>query len=183
MDADRDDRELIEGTLGGRLQDFEVLVERHQKTLHAYVLRMLRDPAAAEEVVHEAFVRAYSHLARFRGGASFKTWLHQIAINECRNRFRAARRRAEVALDDVAESELFELADEGDAGERQALHAGLERRIAELPPRQRSVLNLRVFSDLPFKEIARLEGITENSAKVSYHHAVMKLKQWLRFEK
>ena len=180
MDADRDDRELIAGTLAGRLQDFEVLVERHQKMLHAYVLRMLRDPAAAEEVVHEAFVRAYSHLARFRGGASFKTWLHQIAINECRNRFRAARRRAEVALDDVAESEL---AAAGDEGERQAARAGLERRIAELPPRQRSVLNLRVFSDLPFKEIARLEGITENSAKVSYHHAVMKLKQWLRFEK
>jgi RNA polymerase sigma-70 factor (ECF subfamily) len=173
---DRDDRDLIAGTLAGRPDDFEMLVERYQKMLYAFVHRYVQDRDAASEIVHESFVRAYTHLARFRGGSSFKTWLHQIALNECRSRYRSIRRRGEVALDDVAPTEL---ANDTQEGERHAERASLERHIAELPPRQRAVLGLRVFSDLPFKEIARIEGITENSAKVSYHHAVIKLKRWL----
>ena len=55
----------------------------------------------------------------------------------------------------------------------------VERFVEKLPPRQRSVLALRVYSDLPFREIARVEGISENSAKVSYHHAVKRLKRWM----
>jgi DNA-directed RNA polymerase specialized sigma24 family protein len=55
----------------------------------------------------------------------------------------------------------------------------LRRLVGQLPPRQRAVVTLRVSGDLPFKEIARLEGISENSAKVSYHHAVTRLRQWL----
>jgi RNA polymerase sigma-70 factor (ECF subfamily) len=51
--------------------------------------------------------------------------------------------------------------------------------IARLPPRQRAVVTLRIVGDLPFKEIARLESISENSAKVSYHHAVTRLREWL----
>jgi DNA-directed RNA polymerase specialized sigma24 family protein len=55
----------------------------------------------------------------------------------------------------------------------------LERLVVRLPLRQRAVVTLRVFSDLPFKDIARLEGISENSAKVNYHHAIVRLRQWL----
>jgi RNA polymerase sigma-70 factor (ECF subfamily) len=63
-----------------------------------------------------------------------------------------------------------------------ALGATVERRVAELPRRQRSVLGLRIWSDLSFKEIGRLLGTSENSAKVNYHHAIRKLKQLLSEE-
>jgi len=174
-----DDNDLIRGTLAGRQQDFEVLVERYQKMLYAFVFRSLRDGHAAEEVVQATFVRAYTELARFRGEATFKTWLHQIALNQCRALFRSRRVRRAVPLDDVPEGALPRSDDDL---EQRAAHASLERLIARLPPRQRSVLSLRVFSDLPFKDIARIEGITENSAKVNYHHAVTRLKQWLAHE-
>jgi RNA polymerase sigma-70 factor (ECF subfamily) len=174
-----DDNDLIRGTLAGRRQDFEVLVERHQRVLYAFVFRSLRDADAAQEVVQATFVRAYTGLARFRGEASFKTWLHQIALNQCRAFYRSRRTRRSVALDDVPESALPRTGDDLAAGANRAC---LERLVARLPPRQRSVLNLRIFSDLPFKEIARIEGISENSAKVNYHHAVTRLKQWLAHE-
>lgn len=170
-----DDRELVQGALAGRQQDFEVLVERHQRALYAFVWRYLREDDAADEVVQASFVQAYTHLRSFRGESSFKTWLYQIALNRCRALRRSGKAHQEVPLDEVGESSL--------AVEEQATsgwRARLESLVARLPPRQRAVVSLRVFADLPFGEIARAEGITENSAKVSYHHAVKRLRQWLK---
>ena len=84
-----EDRALIEGTLAGRQQDFEVLVERYQEMVYAFVYRYLRDADGADDVVQSTFVQAYTHLHQFRGTASFKTWLHQIALNQCRSRSRS----------------------------------------------------------------------------------------------
>jgi RNA polymerase sigma-70 factor (ECF subfamily) len=144
--------------------------------LYAFAYRQLQDADPADEVVQATFVRAYTQLAHFRGEASFKTWLHQIALNECRALYRRGRVRRTVPLDDVPESALPWSVDSAD---QQAARADLERLVGQLPQRQRRVLSLRIFSDLPFKEVARIEGISENSAKVNFHHAITRLKQWL----
>lgn len=162
---------LIARALDGHEDAFETLVERHQRRLHALAQRVLRDPDEADEVTQRTFVRAFERLRTFRGEASFGTWLHRIAMNECRDILRS--RRRDVALDDVPEERL----------EAPAAVAPLGRRLTalvdDLPPRQRSVLALRVFGELPFAEIARAEGITENAAKVSFHHAVRRLQGWI----
>lgn len=170
---------MIRGTLAGREQDFEALVERHQRPLFAFVCRYLGDEAAADEVVQAAFVQAYTHLARFRGDSSFKTWLHQIALNHCRALHRAGQRRREVPLDEVDEASL---ADRGERSETAGWRARIEALVARLPPRQRAVVALRLFGDLPFRDVARAEGISENTAKVNYHHAITRLRKWLRAE-
>jgi RNA polymerase sigma factor (sigma-70 family) len=169
-----DDLRLIRGTLRGRREDFGTLVERHQQPLYGFVFRQVGDADAADDVVQTTFARAYAALRTFRGDASFKTWLHQIALNECRARFRRDRQRREVSLDEAADV-AAPAGDAADAADRSALLANIER----LPPRQRNVLMLRVFGDLPFKEIARLERTSEGSAKVSYHHAVKRLREWM----
>ncbi|MGH7820216.1 MAG: RNA polymerase sigma factor [Candidatus Binatia bacterium] len=171
-----EDPELVRGTLRGRLEDFERLVERHQKALTRLARSELGDAATADDVVQATFVEAYVHLGSFRFEASFRSWLFRIAINRCRSLHGSRRGRQEVALDEVPEGEIPVGADPAD----RALRARLEREIERLPPRQRAVLRLRVFGDLPFAEVARIEGISEGSAKVSYHHAVKRLKEWLR---
>lgn len=167
-----DDFELVQGALAGREEDFEALVERHQRALYAFAFRLLGgDAAAADEVVQAAFVRCYAHLRGFRREASFRTWLFQIALNQCRA---ARRRRPEVPLDDVPEAQLaVEPAEVG-------WHRRIEALVGRLPGRQRAVLSLRLFGDLPFRDVARAEGISENNAKVSYHHAIAKLRRWLK---
>lgn len=170
-----DDTTLIRQTLAGRRGDFDILVERHQRPLYAFVFRIVRDQDLAADIVQATFIRAYTRLGQFEGRSSFSTWLHQIARNECRARRRASRLQREVALEDSAITDIA-------APENQT--AGwkhkLEELVARLPLRQRSVLTLRVFSDMQFKSIAEVEGISENAAKVNYHHAVMRLRQWLR---
>jgi RNA polymerase sigma-70 factor (ECF subfamily) len=88
--------------------------------------------------------------------------------------------RQHVALDAVDEALL---AIPPETGDRSAgWKVKFERLIARLPLRQREVLTLRIFSDLPFKEVARVKGMSENSAKVNYHHAITRLRAWLREE-
>ena len=172
-----DDAQLVAGAIAGRHDCFETLVERHQRSVHALVYRWLGDRAVADEVVQATFVRAYTHLVDFRGDAPFRSWLYGIALNQARTLQRDRRRGRTVPIDDVAEGDLPQV--EG-AAEGGWLRDRVVESIARLPPRQRAVVTLRVVGDLPFKEIARLEGISENSAKVSYHHAVTRLREWLR---
>lgn len=170
-----DDRAVIERVLAGNRDDFETLVERHQQSLHAFVMGYLRDPDAADEIVQMSFVRAYTNLAHFRGEASFRTWLHQIALNLCRAEWKQRHRAAQVSMDDIPEP-----ADPGaDPAAGSGSAAQLRVLVERLPPRQRSVLSLRIYADMPFKEIARALGITENSAKVNFHHAVTRFREWL----
>ncbi len=171
-----DDASLVAGTLAGRQECFEVLVERHQRSIHGLAHRWLGDHAAADEVVQATFVQAYTHLVDFRGEASFRSWLCGIALNQARSLQRARRRERSVPLDEVPEDALPQV------GEPSAGNEARDRLVLlvqRLPPRQRAVVTLRVAADLPFREIARLEGISENSAKVSYHHAVTRLRQWM----
>lgn len=168
---------MIRGILRGRRDDFALLVERYQRPVYAVVLRLLGDPDAADEVTQIVFIRAYTALRTFRGDASLKTWLLHIATNECRSWARRNQRRRDVPLDDVAEPELE---DSSPRAEDYAERRGLERHVRRLPQRQRSVLALRVYGDLPFAEIARIEGITENAAKVNFHLAVKQLREWLQ---
>jgi RNA polymerase sigma-70 factor (ECF subfamily) len=167
-----DDADLVARALAGDEQAFEALVERHQRRIHALAQRVLRDHDAADEATQRTFVHAYERLRGFRGEASFATWIHRIAMNECRDILRAQRQH--VPLDDVPEHRL------GVTPEAQApLGPRLRALVALLPPRQQSVFALRVFGELPFGEIARSEGITENAAKVNFHHAVHRLREWL----
>lgn len=174
-----DDGALIRGTLAGRRADFDVLVERYQKPLYAFAYRFVHDHDQAADIVQTSFLQAYTHLAQFSGRATFKTWLHQIALNQCRQLHRSDHTRQHVRLDDVPEADLTAPTAETE-GATAGWKAPLERLIARLPLRQREVLTLRIFSDLPFKEIARVEGMSENSAKVNYHHAITRLRGWLR---
>src|SRR5262245_40572378 len=105
-DAALDDASLVAAALAGRLECFEALVERHQRALHALVRHWLGDDTAADDVVQTAFVQAYTHLADFRGHASFRSWLCGIALNQVRTQWRARRHEHTVSLDDVPEATM-----------------------------------------------------------------------------
>jgi RNA polymerase sigma-70 factor, ECF subfamily len=171
----RDDLDLVQGTLGGRREDFVVLVERHQRSLQRFVEQQVGDRAAADEIVQMTFVQAYTRLASFRAQASFKTWLYSVAMNLCRDRARSEKRRSSVPVEDALEM----VPSTQPTLEEVVVGATVQRRVAALPDRQRSVLSLRIWGDLSFRDIGALLGISENSAKVSYHHAIRRLKHWL----
>jgi len=174
--SDDPDREYAERFQNGDRSAFDQIVRRHQKGMWHLVRRYVKRDADASDVTQLAFVRAFRGLASFRGAASVRSWLYRIAIN-C----------ALSWLRDHRHEEPTEIADDvlTDANPAPARLLGNEQgrelraAIEQLPPKQRLVLELRVFDDLSFKEVAELADCTENTAKVNFHYAVKRLRDIL----
>ena len=173
MTAIDPDHELAERFRGGDRTAFDQLVRRHQKGMYRVVRRYVRSDADAADVSQQSFVRAFRGLASFRGAASVRSWLYRIAIN-CSLSWIRDHRREQPA--EIPEDALIDANPapgrimEGQEGRR------LRAAIEQLPPKQKLVLELRVFDDLSFKEVAELADCSENTAKVSFHYAVKKLR-------
>ena len=166
------DQTLVEEVIQGDRAAFSELVRRHQRDLLRLALRMTRDLEAAEDIVQDAFIKAYQKLDTFEGRSSFKSWLFQIAVNNAKNRLRRMR-------PDTLELESLNLSVgpiAHDTLEDRGLHEMLREEVERLPERQRMALSLRVFEDLSFKEIAEVMGCPYDTAKANYRHALLKLR-------
>lgn len=171
------DRELVDRFIGGERAAFDVLVRRHQQGVWKLVRRYVKHDADAFDVAQQTFVRAFRGLASFRGAATVRSWLYRIAINCALTWLRDQRREepteiAEHALVDGEPAAASRIIGSEDG-------ARLRAAVALLPPKQKLVLELRVFDDLSFKEVAELADCTENTAKVNFHYAVKRLRELL----
>ena len=167
------DLELIERVKLGDKSAFSSLVIRHQRGLLRLGLRFVKDLDQAEDIVQEAFIKAYEKLSTFEGRSSFKSWLYQIALNTARNKLRENRRETV----DVEDTHLSVMP----VGETTMVHTAvadlLNKEVDKLPFRQRTALVLRVYEDLSFNEIAEIMQCPYDTAKANYRHALMKLKE------
>jgi RNA polymerase sigma-70 factor (ECF subfamily) len=170
------DAELAEKFRSGDRGAFDALVRRHQKGVWRVVRRYVKRDADAADVTQQVFVRAFKGLATFRGAATVRSWLYRIAINCSLSWIRDHRREepSEIAEDSLTEMPVAP----GKIADNQA-GVALRVAVAQLPPKQRLVLELRVFDDLSFKEVAELADCSENTAKVNFHYAVKKLRDIL----
>jgi RNA polymerase sigma-70 factor, ECF subfamily len=170
------DRELAERFQAGERVAFDQLVRKHQKAIWYLVRRYVKRDADASDVTQQAFVRAFRGFAAFRGSASVRSWLFRIAINCALSWLRDHRREEPTELADDVLTDVNEAPARLLCGEQGAQ---LRAAIAQLPPKQKLVLELRVFDDLSFKEVAELADCTENTAKVNFHYAVKRLRDIL----
>ncbi len=172
------DHELVARFRAGDRSAFDVLVRSHQKGVWRMVRRYIKSDADAADVTQQVFVRAFKGLVTFRGASSVKSWLFRIAINCSLSWIRDHRREqpGELPVDDSAlTQEPLGIANISGDQEGDRLRAA----IAQLPPKQKLVLELRVFDDLPFKDVAELADCSENTAKVNFHYAVKRLREIL----
>ena len=175
-DAIDPDAELAEKFRSGDRGAFDALVRRHQKGVWRVVRRYVKRDADAADVTQQVFVRAFKGLANFRGASTVRSWLYRIAINCSLSWIRDHRREEPSELTEDSLTEL-PVAPGRIAGDQESVR--LRAAIAKLPPKQRLTLELRVFDELAFKEIAELAECSENTAKVNFHYAVKKLRDIL----
>lgn len=168
---------------------FAVLVRRHQQPLFNFALRQVRVPQVAEDVVQETFVRVVQNAADFKHEARFTTWVYTITRNLCIDQLRKRALRKHPSLDESRGEEgdgptLGEqTADPRASVEREATGTELRERIAravdKLPDEQREVFLMRELSNLPFKEIAEITGVPENTVKSRMRYALERLQEAL----
>jgi RNA polymerase sigma-70 factor (ECF subfamily) len=164
-----DDSELVANAVLGDRAAFEKLYRRHRDRIYGLLWRLCGgNPTLAEDLLQEAFIRAWQKLDSFRGDSKFGTWLHKlsanVALSERRSRMRRLSR--ETVLDEVIER--------GATGEKD-VHAGqrmdLEKAISRLPERARTVLVLYDIEGYSHAEIAEIAGMAVGSSKAQLHRA------------
>jgi RNA polymerase sigma-70 factor (ECF subfamily) len=167
---------LIEKTLAGSLECFDVLMQRYQRDVFAVARGYARSGEDARDICQNAFLKAYSKLHTFGGRSSFRTWLAAIANREGLNWVRSQSRKAPAA---VADNEIEAIPSSEDhearvlAVERRHL---VVRKLGVLNQRSRLAVVLRYFRDMPICEVAKVLDCSEGVVRNMLFRSVRKLR-------
>lgn len=177
------EKHLIERAQRGEERAFEALFEAHKRRVYSLCLHMTHDPADAEDLSQEAFLRVFRKISDFRGESAFSTWLYRIVVNIVLMH-RRKRKPQEVSLD---ESDTFEgkpIRPEYGEDDRHLLGSidriALDQAIAELPPGYRAVFVLHDVQGCEHNEVAQIMNTSIGNSKSQLHRARLRLREWLR---
>lgn len=169
------DEVLIQQARKGSQQAFSQLVQRHQGSVYSLCYRMVGNPAEAEDLAQEAFLRLYRSLDSFKAGGRLRPWLHRITANVCMDQLRR-RREATLPLDELMASEngpsthrRDELPE--DAYLSRETRLDVQQALLRLPGEYRVALVLRYLEDLSYQEIAEALGVTLSTVETRIFRA------------
>ena len=173
---DTPDEVLVKRAQGGDRAALDRLVRRHQRALFSLCLRYVRDADEAADLVQRSFVRAMGKLADLRDAGVFRSWILRIgahlALNHIRDHARIVAADGDFEAG-VSDEHALSASDRLEAAEAAS---ALRAAVQTLPTKQRMTLELRIYEDLPFRDIGVALGISEGAAKVNFHYAVRKLR-------
>ena len=173
------DEEIVARTLGGEIALYELIMRRYNQRLYRAVRAILRDENETEDVMQDAYVRAYQHLNQFAGRARFSTWLIRIAVHEALARLRQRRRLTQLdeASPEADKSMLYSNAENPEQYTSKAeLGNLLEEAILSLPEQFRTVVMLRDIEEMSTSETAAALELSEENVKTRLHrgHALLR---------
>ena len=170
----------------GDVRAFELLLTRHRKPVFNFILRYVGLRETAEDLLQETFLRVIKGAEAYQRQAKFTTWLYTIARNLCVDQSRRQKHRKAQSLDAPMNSSaesgtlLDVIAGSEIASDRQTINKELQLRLhsalARLSEEQREVFLMREFLDMPFKDIAQVVGVPENTVKSRMRYALEKLR-------
>ncbi|HEX6739097.1 MAG TPA: sigma-70 family RNA polymerase sigma factor [Vicinamibacteria bacterium] len=164
--------ELLERFAGGDADAFEALFRQFQQEVYRWIVRIVRDPAAAEDLTVETFWRIHRARARFDPARPFGPWARRIATRVALDHLKDAPRETELAREAVEPAAPDPL-------ERRDLGHALRRAFARLPPKLRAVATLALVEEVPQAEIADALGISPAAVKSREFRAVRQLRRAL----
>lgn len=165
--------ELLRRFVEGDVAAFETIFREAEPDIYRWLLRMVRDPAIAEDLSIETFWRVYRSRATFDWTQSFQAWARRIATNVARDHLR--RRPREVGL-----PQSLSTPPQPDPAVSQDIARKVRQAIAALPPRHRIVVVLALVDDVPYSGIADALGLPVGTVKSRVFHAVRRLRRRLR---
>jgi RNA polymerase sigma-70 factor (ECF subfamily) len=189
--VERTEWDLVRLAGSGDKEAFRELVERYQRRVLAVVMGMLHDREAALEVTQETFIKAFRSIGRFKGDASFYTWIYRIAVNLAIDHQRREWRRPSLDStrtggDGQTEDILDRIGDEDPRGDPfeatkdSELRARVLAAIDELTPDHKAVILLRELEGLSYEEISRVMQCSKGTVMSRLHYARKKLQARLK---
>jgi len=170
------DADLVKEFRRGNRDAFSELVRKYSRPLTMMILKMVRDQEAAKDISQTVFLKAFEGLSRFMMVSSFKTWLYRIAMNAITDHLRKPTFASETEeieqLPDTAQSPWEQL-------EKGLYVKHMREAIARLPEKQRLTIQLRIYEEMDYKEIARILGGTAAAARGNFFQATRTLRRTL----
>lgn len=176
-----DEQQLLRRAREGDRSAFRQLVEQHIRGAYDVAFGFVRDHDIADDIVQDAFLRAFDALGEFRGEAKFSTWLHRIVVNLSLNRAKRERVKAvrEVPLMNVVQL----VSAPGPDASTIDVRDHLERALHELPTLQRAVVILRHYEGMSTEQVSRILRCSEGTVKTHLFRGLKKMRSKLRFLK
>jgi len=170
------DEEVVVRVLAGQTALFEIVMRRHNQRLYRVARAILRNDGEAEDVMQDAYVRAYEHLAQFAGRAKFSTWLTRIAVHEALARQQRGNRYQELEpMSERNGDPMNRLVSSEPNPEQQASNSEirklLEEAVEKLPDDYRTIFMLRDVEEMSTTDAAEVLEISEENVKVRLHRA------------
>ena len=179
-----DDVQLIHAILSGDDAAFDILVERHQKSVHALVWRKIGDFHYAEEITQDTFLRAYQNLSTLRNPSQFLGWLYVIANRLCLNWLRKQKSATQLqSLEDTPMEEVAKSAyaryvfEQRDTEATEHRFEIVKKLLAKLPESERTVMTLHYLGEMTPKEIGKFLGVSVEAIRTRLHRARKRLRE------
>lgn len=183
------DAELVALTQEGDVTAFNQLATRWESSLYGFTRRTLGDSEDARDVCQEALVKAYTNIRKLRDGEKFKSWVHYIALNLCRDRFRTARSKAEILPYEEGRGEDLAGQDTPTVAKAVATDAGAELGslgdalssvLEKLPQEQRTAILLREFQGFTSEEIGEMTGVPAATVRTRIYYGLKTMRRVMK---
>ena len=180
----RSNRDLVARAQTGDENAFEALFLQHKQRVYSLCLRMIGNPADAEELTQEAFLQVFRKIDTFRGEAAFSTWLHRLTVNVVLMRLRK-KKVTQISLEESVGGDEFDEQKKEFGAPDLTLKGSidrlnLERAIAQLPPGYRQAFVLHDVQGYEHHEIAEMLGSSIGNSKSQLHKGRARLRKLLR---
>ncbi len=185
------DIDLLRQYVAGDPEAFIALFHRYRKPVYNFIVRTVQDRNTAEDLLQDVFMRVIQRAEDFRGESKFTTWLYTIARNLCIDQLRKTNLRRNVSLNGASRSiengekreVTVQVVDRKPGVDRHTNSKRLQEVIANaverLPEEQREVFLMRQVQNMPFREIANVVGVSENTIKSRMRYALERLREML----
>ncbi len=172
----QDDNTLIEKALKGNQNAWKKLVKRHEKALYGYTLRMTGNPSDAMDLMQETFLAVCRNLPDFRHQSTFKTWMFSLAYYRCMDFYR----RKKLALAEDQEPDAIEDQEQTfcptENLQQLQTQQGLIDAVAKLTAEQKQIVEMKIFQQQTFDDVAMQLGLSTNTVKSRFYAAINRLK-------
>ncbi len=181
--AASDTAELVRAWRGGDPQAFNRLVLLYQSRIYNLALNYVKTNEEAKDLAQDIFVTVFKSLPNLRDENKFSAWLHQLALNHCRNRYRKLRRRGyfnSTSVDDDFGAELAAPDDPSRNLEQKERNALVRATIAAMPEAEKEILILRDLQELSYEEISETLGVPLGTVKSKLNRARLTFKNRIK---
>lgn len=181
------DEDLIVMVQGGQRKAYDEIVARYKHRLNSFIVRMVKDPALAEELTQETLIRIYVHADKYREIAKFSTWVYTIATNLVRNKMRQRSRRPRLISlnpapedDEIPVDPADQAADPSGEIHREQLAAIINEATSRIPERYRIPFLLREVEQLSYEEIQQVTGLKLGTVRSRINRARSRFRQLIK---